>query len=261
MPDVTGNIDRIAPTKRPAGRAIGYQSWSKLLFVHWRVSARDLADLLPPQLTVDTYDGSAWVGLVPFHMSGVRPWWSPPVPGVSSFHETNVRTYVHLKGEKPGVWFFSLDASSSLAVRIARWRWKLNYFRAEMQLKAMAGKVHYQSERLWPGIVGPGTHIEAETGDLIGALDKNVPAGQAVPGTLEHFLVERYVLYADGGDGELLRGHVHHRPYPLREAQLIDMKESLLKQSKIKVGEKPDHVAYSDGVDVEIFPLRPVGSK
>ncbi len=258
MTDPAATIDRIAPTQRPAEGVIGFHTWSKLLFVHWRFSPHEIADLLPSRLTLDTFDGSAWIGLVPFHMSGVRPWWMPSVPGVSAFHETNVRTYVHLDGEEPGVWFFSLDASSSLAVRIARWKWRLNYFRANMQLRATAGKVHYQSERLWPGPVGPGTVIEAETGDLIGALDKDMPPGQAVPGTLEHFLVERYVLYAQGHQDELLRGRVHHQPYPLREARLLEMQETLLKQSGIKTHGEPDHVAYSDGVDVEIFPLRTV---
>ncbi|MBT4864886.1 MAG: DUF2071 domain-containing protein [Planctomycetaceae bacterium] len=258
MTDESANIDRIAATRRPAERAIGYQTWSKLLFVHWRVSPHEIAELLPSRLTIDTFDGSAWIGMVPFHMSGVRPWWSPPVPGISSFHETNVRTYVHLKGEEPGVWFFSLDANSSLAVRIARWKWRLNYFRADMQLHAEAGKVRYKSKRLWPGPVGPGTAIEAETGDLIGALDKDLPAGQAVPGTLEHFLAERYVLYAQKTEDELLRGRVYHTPYPLREARLLEMEQTLLKESGIKTHGEPDHVAYSDGVDVEIFPLRSV---
>jgi hypothetical protein len=156
------------------------------------------------------------------------------------------------------VWFFSLDASSSLAVRIARWRWRLNYFRADMRIKAADGKVYYQSERLWPGPVGPGTQIEAEVGDLIGALDKDVPPGQAVPGTLEHFLVERYVLYTQGPQGKLLRGRVHHRPYPLCEARLLEFKESLLKPAGVRPRGDVEHVLFSDGVDVEVFPLREV---
>ena len=132
MTDTGTTIDRIAPTKRPADSPTGHQIWSNLLFIHWRVSARDIVELLPARLTVDTFDGSAWVGLVPFTMSGVRPWWSPPVPGISTFHETNVRTYVCHKDQGPGAWFFSLDASSSLAVCVARWRWSLPYFRSTM---------------------------------------------------------------------------------------------------------------------------------
>ena len=126
--------DRLTPTMRPAGSAIGYHRWTDLLFVHWRFPAEIVRPLLPPELTLDTWEGDAWVGLVPFYMSRVRPWWSPPVPGVSYFCETNVRTYVHFRGRDPGVWFLSLDASNSLAVRVARWRWHLPYFRAHMGL-------------------------------------------------------------------------------------------------------------------------------
>lgn len=258
MSEAAAEIDRIAPTNRPAESPVGFHHWSELLFIHWRVSPHEIAPLLPKRLRVDTFDGSAWVGLVPFHMSGVRPWWFPPVPGISSFHETNVRTYVHLDGRAPGVWFFSLDASSSLAVRIARWRWQLNYFRADMRLRVAAPKVHYWSERLWPGRVGPGTRIEAEIGDAIGALNKEFPAGQAVPGTLEHFLVERYVLYAQGRRGKLYRGRVHHRPYPLREARLLEMEETLLQAAGIRPRGDVEHVLFSDGVQVEIFGLKEV---
>src|SRR5262245_7056955 len=111
--------DRIAATTRPTERPIGYHRWTNLLFLHWPIDVASLTHLIPSRLSVDTFDGTAWVGLVPFQLCGVRPWWSPPVPGVSSFIETNVRTYVHLDGCAPGVWFFSLDASSSLAVRLA----------------------------------------------------------------------------------------------------------------------------------------------
>ena len=108
MSDTADAIDRLAPTNRPTERPIGFQQWSDLLFIHWRISPLDIQDLLPSRLNVDTYDGSAWVGLVLFHMSGVRPWWFPPVPGISAFHETNLRTYVHLNGSNPGVWFFGV---------------------------------------------------------------------------------------------------------------------------------------------------------
>ena len=110
------------------------QTWSELLFLHWEVPAEAIQSLLPPGLTVDTFEGKAYVGLIPFTMSGVRPAWSPVVPGLSNFHEFNVRTYVHFEGEKPGVWFFSLDAANLIAVMIARTLWKLPYFHARMRL-------------------------------------------------------------------------------------------------------------------------------
>lgn len=245
-------IDRLACTHRPSGRAIGRQSWRDLLFVHWRVPAVEIQPLIPKCLSVDEYDGAAWVGLVPFTMQGVRPWWSPPVYGVSSFHETNVRTYVHSAGKNPGVWFFSLDAASSLAVRIARWRWSLPYFRAKMDLRRTGDTIHYHSRRLWPGQPGPGTQIEAKIGDPI----VGEPAGQATPGTLEHFLAERYILYTQPSDaGPLYQGQVHHRPYPLRQAHLLEMQESLITAAGINRPAEPDDVLFSDGVDVEVFGL------
>ena len=256
--DAAGPIDRIAPTNRPNESPAGYQRWRTLLFVHWRIPAIELEPLLPDRLTVDTYDGSAWVGIVAFHMTGVRPWWSPPVPGLSSFHETNVRTYVHLDGGDPGVWFFSLDASNSPAVRLARWRWRLEYHRAVMSIRTTGLRVRYESERLWPGRIGIGGTLEAEYGDRIGGLDRNRPAGQAVPGTLEHFLAERYLLYTQHPDGRLLRGRVHHAPYPLREAEMLECRQTLLAAAGIKPHSDVAHVLYSEGVDVSVFPLRPV---
>jgi hypothetical protein len=258
MTDASSTIDRIAPTQRPAGYSAGYHRWSDLLFIHWQVRVSDLIDLLPERLTIDTYEGHAWVGLVPFHMSKVRPWWSPSVPFVSSFHETNVRTYVHLDGKDPGVWFFSLDASSALAVRIARWRWHLPYFHSEMSLKRKGDYIRYTSERSWPEQPDCSTSIDATIGDVIGAYDKDLPPGQAAPGTLEHFLAERYVLYSQRNDGRLCRGRVHHTPYPLREASLETCDQKLLDATKISHSPEPDHTLFSNGVDVEVFDLEPI---
>jgi uncharacterized protein len=103
-------------TQRPPERAIGFQRWRDLLFMHWRVPAEQLQSVIPAPLQLETFDGSAWIGLVPFAMRDVRPWWSPAVAGISNFLETNVRTYVVHPETGPGVWFFSLDATSRLAV-------------------------------------------------------------------------------------------------------------------------------------------------
>jgi uncharacterized protein YqjF (DUF2071 family) len=256
MTETSTGIDRIAPMRRPEGRPAGYQNWSNLLFVHWRVLVSELRPLIPQRLTIDTYEGHAWVGLVLFHMSGVRPRWFPAIPGLSAFHETNVRTYVHLDGKDPGVWFFSLDASCSLAVRVARRRWHLPYFRSAMQLHRSGDRVQYRSERLWPGEVGPGVSIETEIGEPLAALNRDFQAGQAVPGTFEHFLAERYLLYAQRNNGDLYAGRVHHVPYPLREARMLSLQESLLNAARISPRNEQQHVMFSEGVNVEIFPLR-----
>src|SRR5687768_11916775 len=112
-------IDRLTPALEPDEPVVMLQTWRHLGFFHWEVPARELQALLPQKLTVDTYEGKAFVGLVPFTLTGVRPVLVPPLPWLSSFHEINLRTYVHQQGKEPGVWFFSLDASSPLAVAAA----------------------------------------------------------------------------------------------------------------------------------------------
>lgn len=247
-------IDRLAPRLRPSGPLAGYQTWTDLLFVHWRIPAALLRPLLPAGVEIDEFDGTAWVGLVPFHMSGVRPWWFPAVPGVSEFHETNVRTYVICNGE-PGVWFFSLEAAQSLAVKVARWRWRLAYHRAEMQIESNGSTREYRSRRLWPPPVPADTNIAVEIGDWQPGGDSK---GEAQLGTLEFFLVERYLLFTEIAPGRIARGQVHHRPYPLKAARLVRCEQSLLPAAGIHVEEMPVHTLFSPRVDVDIFPLRSI---
>jgi len=161
-----------------------------------------------------------------------------------------VRTYVHRRGRDPGVWFFSLEAANSLAVGIARRFWGLNYFRAAMSLVRDGDRVQYRSRRLWPGEPGAELALSAEIGPPL----PGASPGRALPGTLEHFLIERYLLYAMRR-GRLLRGQVHHSPYPLRTAQATNLQESLLAANGIQVDRPPCHALFSEGVDVEIFPL------
>ena len=248
MEAVAPDIDRISPTRRPKGRPAGFHTWSDLLFIHWRLPAAAIASLLPPNLTLDTWEGDAWVGLVPFRMSGVRPWWSPL--GLR-FLETNVRTYVHFQGRDPGVWFFSLEANHWLAVKTARALWHLNYFWAEMRFERQEYKASYGSRRR---SATADSRIEAHIGG------EQAPAAAAV-GTLEHFLVERYLLYASSPSGRLYRGQVYHVPYLLEPAELICCQESLLAASGIHADCPACHVTYARGFDVEVFPLIPVASK
>ncbi|MGZ4809473.1 MAG: YqjF family protein, partial [Thermoanaerobaculia bacterium] len=119
---------------KPDQQAVMRQDWHHLLFLHWEIPPSELQKMLPPGLTLDTFDGKAYVGLIPFTMTGVRPILTPPLPGISSFHEVNVRTYVHHEGRDPGVWFFSLDAANRIAVAVARRAFHLPYFRAWIRL-------------------------------------------------------------------------------------------------------------------------------
>lgn len=255
LPNEALDIDRLAPCQRPTGNAIGYQRWSDLLFAHWRVPVELLRPLLPRELELDTFEGDAWLGLVPFHMSGVRPAWLPALPFVSEFHETNVRTYVHFKGRDPGVWFLSLDAACRIAVEVARWKWHLPYFHAEMDLRREGDEVRYSSRRI--------DHRSPRRADVditakIGEPLNPEPGVSVEPGTLEHFLAERYILYANDHRGRLLRGRVHHSPYPLRSAEIVSCRQTLASAAEVPVSGQPDHALFSEGVTVDIFPLRRV---
>ena len=243
-------IDRIAPTRRPDGPPQGFHQWRSLLFVHWEVPVDVLRAKVPERVAIDTFEGKAFVGLVPFTMMGIRPMrWAPPGPGVSAFHETNVRTYVHVDGV-PGVWFFSLDAASSVAVRVARRFFHLPYFRAEMELARDGDGVRYTSKRLWPEPTPATLDLAYTIGD---------DAGPSEPGSFQHFLVERYFLYSVKRDGTLVRGQVHHTPYPVRRAAITRMEESFVAAAGIAThGREAVSVLYSEGVDVEVFPIGPV---
>jgi uncharacterized protein len=197
------------PWSLPAGPWVMAQSWHDLLFAHWPVDAAVLRPLLPPQLQIDTFEGQAWLAVVPFRMTGVRLRGTPAIPWLSAFPELNVRTYV-AHGGMPGVWFFSLDAGNSLAVAIARAWFHLPYFRARMTCAESEGWIHYQSER---------THHRAPIAELKG---RYRPVGEvffAERGTVEHFLTERYCLYTSDGHGQIIRGEIHHSPWPLQLAE------------------------------------------
>src|SRR3954471_5356528 len=139
------------PWPMPASPWLMTQTWHNLLFAHWPVDARALRERLPPGLPLDLYEGQAWIGIVPFRMTNVAPRGVPNIPFVSAFPELNVRTYVTVGG-KPGVYFFSLDAGSVLAVAAARRFYKLPYFWSEMSARTEGGKVEYRSRRRGEGV-------------------------------------------------------------------------------------------------------------
>ncbi|MEZ6044911.1 MAG: DUF2071 domain-containing protein [Planctomycetaceae bacterium] len=250
-------IDREAPTKRPQQKPAGYQSWRDLFFLHWSVPIDLIRKVIPEPLELDLYDGHAWLGIVPFKMRQVRPAWSPVIPFVSNFLETNVRTYVHYQGE-PGVWFFSLDANATLATLVARYRWNLNYCRSQMSLNQQDDKFHWQGKRLWPNPERTQVRYEIQTQLNYVSADCQV----AQSGTFEYFLAERYLLFTETKRGDLLRGQVHHQPYPLCRVKSAHYEGSLEEQLNLpQLAATPDHTLFSPGVDVEMFPLSLVHSK
>jgi len=184
------------------------QSWCDLLFAHWRAPVSALRPLVPSRLTIQEFDGSSWVGVVPFRMEGVTARGLPSLPWLSAFPELNLRLYVE-HGGKPGVWFVSLDATRFLAVLAARVVFQLPYFTADMQVEERRGRVHYRSMRRPsdPRVAFEGSYAPTSS------------TFEAVAGTLGHFLTERYCLYTQTSGGTLLRAEVHHRPWPLQDAE------------------------------------------
>lgn len=242
-------IDRVAPTLRPDRIAVMHQRWAELGFLHWPVPVAALRALVPRALTIDTHDGQAYVGLVPFTVTGARPMLMPPLPWVSAFHEVNVRTYVHLDGADPGVWFFSLDASNPLVVAAARALFLLPYHHARMEMDVDPGGIDFRSER-----VGPAGAACAVRYEPVG------PAAPAAAGSREHFLAERYILYTSS-EHRLWQAQVHHEPYPLQEARAQLLSESLVSAAGIeRPDEPPPLVHFAREVNVEIFALHDVGS-
>lgn len=184
--------------------------WNDLAFLNWPVPAGTMAALLPAGMVLDTHDGMAWVGVVPFAMGNVGP--HAPllhrlrIPGINDFLECNVRTYVTMDG-KPGVFFFSLDCESRLAVEAARRTFGLNYFRAQQSVSRAGDEVVFASHRNDPRLAG---------GNFVAAYRPTGPVYRSQPGTLDHWFTERYALYAVSPRGKIVRGDIHHLPWPLQ---------------------------------------------
>ena len=214
------------------------QTWDDLLFVHYRVPADRLRELVPDRLDVDEHLGSAWLGVTPFAVTGLRARGLLPLPFTSSFRELNVRTYVTRDG-KPGIWFFSLDASSRLAVEAARRLYRLPYYRADISVRRRGADLLYDCSRDEGRAFSAGYRAD-------GAVF------HAEPGSLEHFLTERYCLYAEH-DGNLFRAEIHHAPWPLQPARArIDLNT----MPPLKVAESDPVLHFSKRQDVVIWPLR-----
>jgi hypothetical protein len=213
------------------------QTWDELLFVHYRVSIEQLRELVPDGLEVEQHSGSAWLGVTPFVVTGLRARGLLPLPFTSSFRELNVRTYVTRDG-KPGIWFFSLDASSQLAVEAARRLYRLPYYRADITMRRGDGEILYDCGRnegkAFSATYGPG-------GDVFNAETES----------LEQFLTERYCLYAEH-DGRLYRAEIHHRPWPLQPARASI---ALNTMAPFELPEDDPVVHYSERQDVVIWPL------
>jgi uncharacterized protein YqjF (DUF2071 family) len=236
---------RFGARETPPGRPVMRQRWDGLLFLHWPADATMLADRLPPGLHVDTFEGQAWLGVVPFFMARVRPAGLPPLPWLSWFLELNVRTYVHDDQGNPGVWFFSLDCNQPLAVEIARRAFHLPYHHASMRSKTTGGRIQYRSRRKTPGAL-----------DADYDYHKPNATNAAQAGSLEWFLVERYLLFSANTEGQLFRGQVHHSPYQIAPARCDQWSSEPLRLNGFPIPETPPvSMLAAAAVDVKVYPL------
>jgi uncharacterized protein len=229
-----------------SGMWVMAQRWHDLLFAHWPVPVDAVRPLVPATLEIETFDGRAWVGVIPFRMTGVRLRGLPALPGVSAFPELNVRTYVR-HGDRPGVWFFSLDAASAVAVTVARAWFALPYFRADMLTRHEDGGVYYSSAR---------THRDAPRGTFEARYAPVGAAARADKGTLDHFLTERYCLYAADPRGRVWRGDIHHRPWPLQPARAEFAHNTMADAAGLRLPDVEPVLHFARDQDVRIW--RPV---
>jgi uncharacterized protein len=230
--------------ERPDGRPVMREIWRHLGFLHWAVPGEALAHLLPPGLDVDTFGGTAYVGIVPFTIPLTRTAFWPGLPLAPAFHEINLRTYVHRAGRDPGVWFFSLDAASRLAVAGARVAYGLPYFHARIRMGEGDGAIDFEARRR-------SSRVEAR---FVCRYRPAGPVAVASPGTLEFFLAERYLLYAWTGRA-LRTARVFHQPYPLQPAAVTDLEETLTHAAGLQIETSAPPLAhYAREVDVQIYP-------
>lgn len=231
------------PYPPPTSPWIMQQTWHDLLFAHWSLPPDILRPLVPASLPVDTFDGQAWVGVVPFRMSGVRLRGTPVIPGLSAFPELNVRTYTVLDG-RPGVYFLSLDAANALAVAAARTWYRLPYYTARMHCSWRTGAVVYESHRL------RGDAAFRATYRPIGEV------AQAPRGSLAHWLTERYCLYTEDRRGRVYRAEIHHDPWPLQPAEAAIAANTMTNPVGLRLPDMAPLLHFAERLDVVVWPLR-----
>jgi uncharacterized protein YqjF (DUF2071 family) len=229
------------PWPVPTGPWIMQQTWNDLLFAHWPIAPEIMRPLVPSSLPLDTFDGQCWVAVTPFHMTGVRPRWTPPLPGLSAFPELNVRTYVNYGG-KPGVFFFSLDAGSQIAAWAARATYHLPYFHARMSVAHQDRWIQYHS-------------IRNSGAELRGRYRPSAPIQLLNPGTLEHWLTERYCLYTVHRN-YVYRAEIHHQPWPLQNAEAEFSINTMAESAGIALPKVPPLLHFAKRLEVLIWQLK-----
>jgi uncharacterized protein YqjF (DUF2071 family) len=219
-----------APCFSPCTR----MSWHEMLFMHWPVNECHLKSLLPAGVELESFDGQAWIGIVPFRMSGVAARWLPPLPWISKFPEVTVRTYVNVDG-KPGLWYFSLDATNRFAVFMAKCVFALPYSESQISLTRDCMWRRFRSQRFVDGAVAAELDVEYR------------PIGskfEAEPGTIDHWMTSRYCLYTIDKEGQILRGEIDHPTFKLQNAQAIVHKNSMVQALRLALPEQCPRLLY-----------------
>jgi uncharacterized protein YqjF (DUF2071 family) len=220
------------------------QTWEDLLFAHWEVRPAALRPVLPAALALDTFDGGAWIAITPFRVSGLRLRGLSPLPGLSAFPETNVRTYVSVDG-RPGVYFLSLDAGSRVAVAAARRLYLLPYFYACFRVTCAGARVRYASQR---------RHRGAPTAEFVADYGPTGPVERAGPGSLAGWLTERYCFFTIDRHGGVRCAEIHHAPWPLQPADAEIARNTMLASLPVALEGRPI-LHFSRRLDVQVWPL------
>ncbi len=241
---MTNHYPPVAPDPLPRPAVV--QRWDRLTFVHWRYDPAVVQRILPTGLEVDTFDGEAWVALVPFEMQRVRPPWGPAVPYLTTFPETNIRTYVRGPDGGRGVWFSSLEITRILSVGVARSVFHVPYTWARMRIDERGDELGYVSERLWPAPRGARSRVVVR------------PRGPAEATPLLEFLTNRWSAYTTDHAGRVLRAPVAHEPWPLRNADLTALDQDLVEAAGLPTPTGEPLVHYSPGVTARVGWARPV---
>jgi uncharacterized protein YqjF (DUF2071 family) len=234
-------LDRLAMRARPAGSPVMQQNWEKLLFLHWPVDAGVVRPLVPAQLDLDLYDDRAWIGITPFALTGLRLLSLPPVPGLDSFLELNVRTYVHYKG-MPGIWFFSLDASKLIPALAARAMFSLPYFKANMDFREYETEFRFQS-----------TREDSPAADFRAHWKTGVRLREPHIDSLAFFLVERYGFFSVSADAVSLT-RVYHHPWILEEAFVESWRSTMIPALGMPQPDSAPLAHFSRFMNVEVWP-------
>jgi uncharacterized protein len=232
------------PWPRPRRPWFMAQTWKHLLFAHWPVPLEQLRPAVPTEIPIDTYEDQAWLGITPFEVIALRLHWTVPVPVLSAFPELNVRTYVTVEG-KPGIYFFSLDAASRLAVAAARHMYRLPYFPARMSLDHRGDSILYESRR---------TQDDAPAAEFAARYRPIGDPFNSHPGSLEHWLTERYCLYTLDEQRRVLRGEIQHPPWSLQVAEATMTRNTMGRELALRL-EGPPLVHYAERQDVVFWRL------